>query len=200
MKKDGFLYTVIFSFIVAFVFVFFLSLANQITKPIVEATQKAGFYTSVLNAAGIDPGNDVKATFDAAFPGEDPDVVDLFTTQWNGQSILVRRFSGPGLWGTITGVLAVNGQVDQIIGLEIISHSETPGLGGRIEEDWFKNQFRGENIPSGRIVVKKGTGEVDNNPNNQQVDGITGASLTSKSMETIINDTIQRIKLEAGGN
>lgn len=199
MNKDGFVYTVIFTFIIAFVFVFFLALADQSTKTMVQANQKAAFYEAVLKAAGIEAGEDVEATFHRSFSVENPEEVDLFQTRIGGETVYVRRYSGSGLWGTVTGVLAVNGNVDRIIGLEVISHSETPGLGGRIDEDWFKDQFAGEYIPSGRIRINKGTGDVDSDPHNQEVDGITGASLTSKSMEIIVNDTIQRIMLETGG-
>ncbi|PIE04937.1 MAG: hypothetical protein CSA76_01630 [Spirochaetales bacterium] len=76
-------------------------------------------------------------------------------------------------------------------GLDIISHSETPGLGGRIEEDWFKQQFRNEKIGTNGITVRKGEGGSDKDPDNSRVDGVTGASLTSASMEKIINDEIE---------
>ena len=80
-----------------------------------------------------------------------------------------------------------------IVGLDIISHSETPGLGGRIEEDWFKEQFRGELIPPGGVRVMKGEGGMDLDQGNGMVDGVTGASLTSAAMETIVNDEIDML-------
>ena len=115
----------------------------------------------------------------------------------NGNILLVKQFSGQGLWGTVTGVIAVNRDVSRIIGLDIISHEETPGLGGRIEEDWFKDQFRGEAIPDSGIKVKKGEGGSDNNPDNGIVDGVTGASLTSAAMEVIVNNQIAELRKEA---
>jgi len=200
MNKDGFIYTVVFTFIGAFVFVFGLSLANGVTRPLVEANQKIDFYTALLTAAGIETDGDVEEAFEEKFPGVNEEETELFQTTVDGETVLIRRFSGSGLWGTITGVLAVNEEIDRIQGLDIISHNETPGLGGRIEEQWFIDQFRNESIASGSITVKKGTGEGgDQNSENQQVDGITGASLTSKSMETIVNNTIELIKDEKGG-
>jgi len=199
MKKDGFLYTVIFTFIGTFVFVLALSFANESTREIVEANQEVAFYKALLDAAGIEYGDNVQEAYNQAFPGVNPEETQLFTTQKNGQEIWIRRFSGSGLWGTITGVLALNDKADRIVGMEIITHNETPGLGGRIEEDWFINQFTGEYIGSGKLVVNKGTGGADSDHENQEVDGVTGASLTSKSMQTIINQTIELIKKEKEG-
>ncbi|MDF1568486.1 MAG: FMN-binding protein, partial [Spirochaetaceae bacterium] len=87
--------------------------------------------------------------------------------------------------------------LSQIIGLDVISHSETPGLGGRIEEDWFKDQFREEQIGPDGITVRKGEGGVDDDKENSTVDGITGASLTSAAMEVIINNEIEYLRQEA---
>lgn len=203
MNKDGFIYTVIFTFIGAFAFVFLLSLANNSTAEIVKANQKVAFYGAILRSAGLETeGKDVQKEFDKNFPGmtdEEVDATDLFHTLVDGESVLIRRFSGSGLWGTVTGVLAVDEEVEHILGIEITSHSETPGLGGRIEEEWFKNQFRNEAIPEGTITVRKGTGNIDSDSGNATVDGITGASLTSKSIEVIVNQTIELIKTEKGG-
>ncbi|MDT8298577.1 MAG: FMN-binding protein, partial [Spirochaetaceae bacterium] len=114
-----------------------------------------------------------------------------------GRDVMVKQFQGNGLWGTITGVLAVDSSLSQIIGLDVISHSETPGLGGRIEEDWFKDQFREEQIGPDGITVRKGEGGVDDDKENSTVDGITGASLTSAAMEVIINNEIEYLRQEA---
>lgn len=203
MNKDGFVYTVIFTFVGAFAFVFLLSLANSSTIEIVEANRKIEFYGAILRAAGLETeGKDIQKQFQQTFPGmteEEVASTDLFQTDVNGRTVLIRRFSGPGLWGTVSGVLAVDEPVDQIVGIEITSHNETPGLGGRIEEDWFKDQFRNEAIPNGEITVRKGTGNVDTDSSNATVDGITGASLTSKSIEVIVNNTLEKIESEKGG-
>lgn len=91
------------------------------------------------------------------------------------------------MWGTITGVLAVDQAVNKIVGMDIISHNETPGLGGRIDEPWYKNQFNGELLsPNGTITVGPG-GSGDTNHQNHEIDGITGASRTSSLMGIIIN-------------
>ncbi|MCK5735709.1 MAG: FMN-binding protein, partial [Spirochaetaceae bacterium] len=67
---------------------------------------------------------------------------------------------------------------------------------GRIEEDWFKDQFRGEVIPENGITVRKGEGGSDKDPDNGVVDGVTGASLTSTAMEVIVNNQIAELRKE----
>ncbi|RKX71235.1 MAG: FMN-binding protein, partial [Spirochaetes bacterium] len=150
-----------------------------------------------LNAVGKNENDGTKALseFSNLFgPVEGESIVKA---DINGNILLVKQFSGQGLWGTVTGVIAVNDNVTRIIGLDIISHEETPGLGGRIEEDWFKDQFRGEAIPENGIKVRKGEGGSDDNPDNGIVDGVTGASLTSAAMEVIVNNQIAELRKEA---
>jgi len=113
-----------------------------------------------------------------------------------GRDILIKRFSGQALWGTVSGVIAVDESVSEIIGFEIISQNETPGLGGRIEESWFTQQFRGETIPPEGIIVAKGEGKPDYDTDNGSIDGITGASLTSARIEKIVNSEISQLRKE----
>ncbi|MDA3833973.1 MAG: FMN-binding protein, partial [Spirochaetales bacterium] len=60
------------------------------------------------------------------------------------------------------------------------SQNETPGLGARIEEDWYQNQFSGKRGPF--TMVKEG--EADGP---QEINAITGASRTSEAMLNIMN-------------
>ncbi len=200
MNKNSLVYTVVFSFITAFFFVFLLSMADGLTKEKTGENARKAFYSAVLKASGIDLNDDEDIT--ALFKQYFPDYSDgdrIMKTEIKGESLVVEYFRGSGLWGTITGILAFNSGTDRIKGLEIISHNETPGLGGRIDENWFKDQFKGEKIGGSGITVRKGTGGEDTDKNNSEVEGITGASLTSKSIETIVNKTIENI-IQGGGN
>ncbi len=200
MKKDGIIYTVTVSVISAFLFVFLLSLAYGATKGKVEENKRLIVARAYLVAAGIpiEENMDIEAVFKEYFPEFNPDS-PYQTTIVNGQSVVVSPFQGNGLWGTITGVMGMSSSLDRIVGFEIVSHVETPGLGGRIDEAWFKEQFKGE-YAAGGIVVKPGGSGGDTDPDNGQVDGITGASRTSDSIQVIVNDQIKRIKSELGGD
>ncbi len=102
-----------------------------------------------------------------------------------------------GLWGKILGYLAVESDGMTISGFTVYSHSETPGLGGEIEQSWFQNNFVGKKIVdvSGSFVsVSVAKGKVmDKIPQKQQinyVDGISGATLTSKLLSKGLMDIL----------
>lgn len=194
MNKESFLYVVIFTFLVAFIFVFVIALADNATAERVADNQEMVTAQAFLNAVGKaeDDGKTALLSFSDMFGSVDGESV--IEADVGGEKLLVKQFSGPGLWGTVTGVLAVDADVRRIIGLDIISHSETPGLGGRIEEDWFKDQFRDEKIAAEGIAIRKGEGGADSNPDNSIVDGVTGASLTSAAMEVILNNEIDALR------
>lgn len=195
MKKDSLIYTVVFTFLTAFFFVFFLSLANGVTEDLVRRNQRAALQSAVLNSVGLDfsdPSESYEKSFDSL-----PESGTVMRSMVGGKPVLIYYFSGSGLWGTITGILAVDNELSRIVGLDIISHNETPGLGGRIDESWFKDQFRGERIPSEGIRVLKGSGTGDEDSDNGIVDAVTGASLTSSSMQTIINEALAALKGDA---
>ena len=198
MNKNSLVYTVIFSFITAFFFVFLLSLADGMTREKTEDNARKTFYKAVLKSAGInyESDNDLAPVFKKYFSSyKEGDTV--LKTSSDGKDLVIKVFRGSGLWGTITGVLALSSDLERIAGLEIISHNETPGLGGRIDEDWFKDQFDWEKISSSGLQVRKGSGGYDSDTENSEVEGITGASLTSKSIETIVNENIELMRREA---
>jgi Na+-transporting NADH:ubiquinone oxidoreductase subunit C len=95
---------------------------------------------------------------------------------------------GPGFWGPIFGMVAVNPSGTEILGVAFYRHSETPGLGARITEDWFTKQFRG--LPLRPEEAKKkifylksaGTSQAGN-----ELDAVTGATGTSRAVEAFLN-------------
>jgi Na+-transporting NADH:ubiquinone oxidoreductase subunit C len=99
---------------------------------------------------------------------------------------------GPGFWGPIYGMIAVDPELEKVIGIAFYQHSETPGLGGRITEDWFKNQFAGKPLkPAGEkdryfYLVPPGTSKAEN-----ELDAITGATGTSRAVERLVDKNLR---------
>jgi len=199
MKKDGLIYTVIVSILAAFLFVFLLSMAYGATKGKVEENQRLTEARAYLIASGVDITNEknIEETFDRYFPNFQTDT-SYQRTNVNGESLIISPFQGNGLWGIITGVIGFSSDLQHIVGFEVVSHVETPGLGGRIDESWFKNQFKGEFVGKG-LIVKHGGNGGDTDPGNGQVDGITGASRTSDAIQVIVNNQIDILKKDLGG-
>ncbi|OQX29647.1 MAG: hypothetical protein B0D92_02585 [Spirochaeta sp. LUC14_002_19_P3] len=194
MNRDSIIYVVIFTFFTAFVFVFLIALADNATAAQVARNQELVTAEAFLNVVGkqSDSSEQALADFKNLFGQVEGEAV--VKANVDGTPMLVKQFHGQGLWGTVTGVVATDAAVERFIGLDIISHAETPGLGGRIEEDWFKEQFRGEKILPEGITFRKGEGGADSDSENSAVDGITGASLTSAAMEVIINNEIKTLR------
>ncbi|MBT3275174.1 MAG: FMN-binding protein, partial [Spirochaetales bacterium] len=94
---------------------------------------------------------------------------------------------GPGLWGEIEAVVGFDENLARITGVDFIKQNETPGLGARISEEWFRSQFRGKTGPFTR--VPEGT----ETTSDVEFDAITGATITSTAVENILNDTIEAV-------
>jgi len=103
-----------------------------------------------------------------------------------------------GLWGRIHGYLALEEDGSTIAGFTVYKHSETPGLGGEIEKEWFQKNWAGKKIVNreGQFVsIGIAKGDVDKlvAPDKQAnyVDGISGATLTGKYLSAGIRDTLE---------
>ncbi|MEX2442078.1 MAG: FMN-binding protein [Alkalispirochaeta sp.] len=200
MNKQSLIYTVIFTFLVSFVFVTVLAFANEATREQVRLNQELARQRAILNALNIDYGGpeDVQAKFDGVKVVE-RNGTELYQAQKEDYLVVAKEFSGSGLWGTIRGILAVQEDMDRTIGLEILEHNETPGLGGRIDEPWFKQQFRDLRIVDGTIEVGD-AGEGDEDKENGEIDAITGATRTSDAMRVILSNELSAFQSILGGN
>ena len=105
------------------------------------------------------------------------------------------EFAGQGFWGPIRGILAVNPDRTKIVGLAFLSHQETPGLGGRMTEPWFRNQFKGKSADEpnedGQFLVFRPEDAPAEGAN--EVNAISGATRTSDSLDRILNDALAEI-------
>lgn len=97
------------------------------------------------------------------------------------------QFRGPGLWGPIAGIISLEKDLKTIRQIKITYQEETPGLGGRIAEANFLKQFKHkESLP--RIVfMPEGKASLKN-----EVDAITGATGSSRALEKLLNENVQK--------
>ncbi len=99
--------------------------------------------------------------------------------------LVVLPIQGYGLWGTIYGFLTLESDMNTIKGISFYEHKETPGLGARIEEPEWRATWSGihsydENGNVATGVTKAG------NPKENWIDGISGATLTSRGVSNMI--------------
>ncbi|MDD3839608.1 MAG: RnfABCDGE type electron transport complex subunit G [Clostridia bacterium] len=95
-----------------------------------------------------------------------------------------------GFQGDISIMVGMNVDDEILTGVSILSHAETPGLGAKITEGFFTDQFKNKPV-SDEYQVK------------EDVDAITGATVSSKAVAKALKDNIE-IALEeykkGGGN
>ncbi|MDZ4851448.1 MAG: Na(+)-translocating NADH-quinone reductase subunit C [Pirellulaceae bacterium] len=98
---------------------------------------------------------------------------------------------GKGLWSTLYGFVALKGDLKTINGLTYYEHGETPGLGGEVENPKWKKQWQGKQIWRGEpedatlaVGVAKGSPTAENAA--YMVDGLSGASITSRGVDNMI--------------
>tara|TARA_B100001250_G_scaffold363113_1_gene342266 strand:+ start:775 stop:1575 length:801 start_codon:yes stop_codon:yes gene_type:complete len=107
----------------------------------------------------------------------------------NGDAIekVILPVHGYGLWSTLYGFIALQGDMDTVVGLGFYSHAETPGLGGEVDNPKWKSLWVGKELydDQGDVAIKvvKGGAEAGNP---YQVDGLSGATLTSRGVNNLV--------------
>jgi Na+-transporting NADH:ubiquinone oxidoreductase subunit C len=105
--------------------------------------------------------------------------------------------SGKGLWSTLYGYFALEADGMTVKGIKFYKHGETPGLGGEVDKEWFTQNFIGKRIvdEEGNFVgIQVVRGKVDESSKNayHQVDGISGATMTSKGLNNFLMNDLQK--------
>lgn len=92
--------------------------------------------------------------------------------------------AGPGFQDTIAILYGYNPAEALVVGMEVLESRETPGLGDKIYKDAaFVAGFSALSIDPEIVAVKKGTRSGAN-----EIDAITGATISSKAVVRIINE------------
>ena len=109
----------------------------------------------------------------------------------DGLEKIVLPVHGYGLWGTLYGYLALDGDGQTVIGLGFYEHKETPGLGAEVDNPNWKAQWPGKLIydADGKVAisVSKRRPEADSPAARYHVDALSGATLTSNGVANLLN-------------
>ena len=149
----------------------------------------------VLSTSGLIVDNISIENIDAEYDSLNfPIYYKLNENQIDGYAIPV---IGRGLWSTLYGYLALEPDASTVKGIQFYSHKETPGLGAEVEKDWFTNNFIGKKIvnSSGELVsieVLKGKVDESNNEAYHPVDGISGATMTTKGVTQFLLEDLKK--------
>jgi len=104
---------------------------------------------------------------------------------------VVLPLHGYGLWSTLYGFISLESDLNTVGGLQFYAHAETPGLGGEVDNPNWRAQWKGKKAfdEQGQVKIKLIRGHVDHKKagSEYQVDGLSGATLTSDGVSNLVN-------------
>ncbi|OIR15381.1 electron transport complex subunit RnfG [mine drainage metagenome] len=141
-----------------------LALASHVTEADIKAAEAADLKQSLTQVLPGTYDNDLlKDT--VTLPGKDGDVL-VYRARHEGKvEAVVYRMIGHGYAGALVCVMGVSRE-GKILGVRVIKHAETPGLGDKIDpakSDWihsFEGKWLGEPVAE-KWAVKKDGGVFD---------------------------------------
>ncbi len=118
----------------------------------------------------------------------------VYVCNVNGETKYVIPVYGMGLWGAISGYIAINDDKETVYGAYFNHESETAGLGAAIKDDQtWQEKFQGKHLFANgnhntiALAVEK---KIDNSQT--QVDAVTGATLTSNGVTQMLQEGLGR--------
>lgn len=109
----------------------------------------------------------------------------------SGLEKIILPIRGYGLWSTLRGFIALESDLNTVIGIGYYDHKETPGLGGEVDNPSWKSIWAGKKIynEQGQVAldVIKGSVTSTTPAAEYKVDGLSGATLTSKGVDNMID-------------
>jgi electron transport complex protein RnfG len=158
-----------------------------------------GFANSVTEDVIIE--NEIKAT-NAALQAVMPNADTFDIVESGDEALVLYECKQNGTLVGVAGIISTNGfggQVRIMVGVDVLtgamtsarvlSHSETPGLGARVEEEAHLSQYNGK---SGELALNKDGGNID---------AISGATISSRAVLEGVNEATKIVKsyIEKGG-
>jgi electron transport complex protein RnfG len=112
--------------------------------------------------------------------------IDFFIGEFDGKrNTVVFENSGKGFGGAIGVMVAIDMEKDQIRGIGITTHSETPGVGSRVKTDpSFGRQFKGMSVDADFKVKAEGG----------DIDAVSGATVSSKGVSDTVVESVEIYK------
>ncbi len=170
---------------------------EQISTRVIDL--ETGRFTDAVDVASYDQR---KASKDPALsialdPKQDPAkikrranyaTVYLLETEQGIEKIIL-PIKGYGLWSTLYGFLALESDLQTVAGIGFYEHTETPGLGGEIDNPRWKAGWVGKQAyRQGDVVINVLKGKVDMSREgaDSQIDGLAGATLTTRGVDNLV--------------
>ena len=170
---------------------------EQISTRVVDL--QTGEFTDAVDAATYDQR---KASKDPALsmaldPKQDPAKIKRranYATVYmvegeQGIEKIILPIKGYGLWSTLYGFLALEADFETVAGIGFYEHTETPGLGGEVDNPRWKASWVGKqayNQGELATTVLKGKADMSRAGSESQIDGLAGATLTTRGVDNLV--------------
>ena len=193
--KETNTYIIIYATVMVIIVAFLLAFISSALKPTQDANVLRDTKNQILislNITGL-KGDAVDKKFaEVVTDTIQVDDKKVYQASVDGATKYVLPVKGRGLWGGLWGYISVNDDRQHVFGTYFDHESETAGLGARIKERWFQEQFNGKPIFTDNpqqvalTVVKKGQSKAET-----EIDGVTGATLTSNGVADMVTNGLQ---------
>jgi len=159
-------------------------------------------YVDGLDLSTYDPVEYSKKSDFSRSVNSDEDIAIIKSQELYGKIYILRNpdqsinkvvlpVRGYGLWGTLFGFISLGSDLNTIEGLEFYEHKETPGLGGEVDNPNWKKIWKGKKVYDisklVSIEVIKGKTEANDTKITYKVDGLSGATLTSRGVTNMMH-------------
>ena len=210
MNTNSNTYTVIYSIILVVIVAAVLAFAAMFLKPTQDANVKKDTISQILTAATV-TGEDILGTYQQEIEaailvdinGDKVGSLDTDDCEVYDNSALKRQITaepkalpvyifkngvtvvpcyGAGLWGPIWGYVGLEQDLKTIKAVRFGHKGETPGLGAKIsDEPSFAEAFVGKTVGEGEVIFEV-TKPANRQTENNGVDAISGATITSQAL------------------
>jgi Na+-transporting NADH:ubiquinone oxidoreductase subunit C len=186
-------YPVFFMIVLSLFFIGILATFYHSTSERINTYAEIQFKSTILRLFTL-PNEDVEKEFDKSISIKTKNDISYYEAK-NDKGLIGYAFviNGGGLWGQINAVIAVSPDYQRIINFDIINQNETPGLGGRITEGWFKAQFADKKIIEDNKLIKFVLVAEDDESEKNEIRQVTGATSSSNAVLKIIYSEYKNI-------
>ncbi len=183
MKKislKGILIPSISLFLICLAVALLLSFTNELTKEPISKVEEEKKQTAMLSVCpGAVSFEEVKGIDSQAYVGVD----DKGNVCAYAIPVTVKGYGGD--MGIMVGISVK----DEVTGVEILSHGETPGLGANCTNESFTDMYK-RPLSEGEFLTDKDGGDID---------AITGATITSRAVTDGVNQAVDIYNSIKGG-
>lgn len=149
-----------------------LGFVYEVTKEPIAKAKLAKKTEAIKNVMPEFTNNPVEEMYKIPGP-EGYDSLEVYPAQSNGKYLgaAVRTYSKKGYAGEVWLMVGFNPE-GEILNINVLEHKETPGLGTKMADAQFKDQFTGKHPDEFNLKVRKDGGDVD---------AITAATISSRA-------------------